>query len=454
MAGLRMPASRHLAERLGVSRNTVTTVYELLVSEGLLVTRPGAGTFVAEGHAPDTKRKPPVGMASRLRPFGPSWRVRAFDRDIRYPFVLGVPDLRAFSWSLWRQIANKTLRTYSRSPAHPPLEGVLALREAVARHLSFARGIACSAEDIVITAGAQQAFDLLARILVRRPGIIVAVEDPSYPPMRMAFAAAGATVVGTPVDDEGIIVDALPAEAEVVCVTPSHQFPLGVPMSPARRQSLLAYARRTGAVIIEDDYDGEFRFGDRPLEALRTSDTAQQVIYVGTFSKSLFPDLRLGYVVSPEWLQGSLLAAKQISGHPGFLAQQTTAAFFAEGHLARHVRRMRRLYDERRRALLDIVAQAPDLLSPFPSAAGLHLAFRPAPDLDVNRLVAVAAELGVGAYPVSAFADQNLRENGVVLGYGTLGVEDVRSGGLILLEAAKRVAAGRARNRRQTNSKL
>jgi len=133
---------------------------------------------------------------------------------------------------------------------------------------------------------------------------------------RIAFAAAGATVVGAPVDDEGLIIDALPADAEVICVTPSHQFPLGVPMSPARRQALLAHARRTGAVVIEDDYDGEFRFDGRPLEALQTLDTSQQVIYVGTFSKSLFPDLRLGYVVSPEWLRGPLLAAKQVSGQP------------------------------------------------------------------------------------------------------------------------------------------
>jgi GntR family transcriptional regulator/MocR family aminotransferase len=253
----------------------------------------------------------------------------------------------------------------------------------------------------------------------------------------MAFAAAGATVIATQVDDEGVVMDALPAKADVICVTPSHQFPLGVPMSPARRQSLLAHARRTGAVVIEDDYDGEFRFDGRPLEALRTLDTTQQVIYVGTFSKSLFPDLRLGYVVAPEWLREALLAAKQVSGHPGFLAQQTTAAFLAEGHLVRHVRRMRRLYGERRSALLDIMAQAPDLLSPFPSAAGLHLAFRLAPSLDVSRLVAAAAERGVGIYAASAFAVQNLRENGVVLGYGVLGTEDVRSGGSILLEAAK-----------------
>jgi GntR family transcriptional regulator/MocR family aminotransferase len=444
MAGLRMPASRHLAGRLGVSRNTVTTVYERLVSEGLLVTRPGAGTFVTEGHAPGTRQMPPIEMAGRLGPFGPPRRMPAFGRDIRYPFVLGVPDLRSFSWTVWRQIANKTLRAYSRSPVHPPLQGVLALREAVARHLSFARGIACSAEDIVITAGAQQAFDLIARILVPRPDTVVAVEDPSYPSMRMAFAAAGATVIATPVDDEGLVVDALPAKAEVICVTPSHQFPLGMAMSPARRQSLLAHARRTGAVVIEDDYDGEFRFDGRPLEALRTLDTTQQVIYVGTFSKSLFPELRLGYVVAPDWLREALLAAKQISGHPGFLVQQTTAAFLAEGHLVRHVRRMRRIYGERRHALLDVIAQAPDLLSPFPSAAGLHLAFRAGPGLDVSRLVAAAAERSVGVYAASDFAAQNLRENGVVLGYGVLDIDDVRTGGSIFLEAAKRAAGHRA----------
>jgi GntR family transcriptional regulator / MocR family aminotransferase len=442
-AGLQMPASRYLAERLDVSRNTISTVYELLISEGLLLTRQGAGTFVAGEHAPETRQKTHVDMAARLRPIAPQWRPTVFGPTVRYPFVVGAPDIAAFPWDLWRKIANRALRSYSRTPGRQPPEGVLALREAVAGHLSFARGIACRAEDVVATSGAQQAFDLLARVLVHRPGVVVALEDPCYPPTRLAFAAAGATVVGAPVDDEGLIIDALPAEAEVICVTPSHQFPLGVPMSPARRQALLAHARRTGAVVIEDDYDGEFRFDGRPLEALQTLDTSQQVIYVGTFSKSLFPDLRLGYVVSPEWLRGPLLAAKQVSGHPALLAQQTTAAFIAEGHLARHVRRMRRIYAERRHALLDVIGQGPEWLKPFPTAAGLHLAIRLPSAIDAERLVRVAASNGVGVYAASLFAIEAGRQDGLVLGYGVLDVDKVRAGAMALLQAVTEVTSNR-----------
>jgi GntR family transcriptional regulator/MocR family aminotransferase len=441
-AGLKMPASRRLAGRLGVSRNTVTMVYELLVSEGLLLTRLGAGTYVAGGHAP-ARRKTPLDMAERLRPIGPRWRPTAFGPEIRYPFVVGAPDHRAFPWDLWRKIVNRTLRAYGRAAARLPPEGLPALREGVAGNLSFTRGIACDAEDVIVTSGAQQAFDLLARVLVHRPGLVVAVEDPCYPPTRLAFIAAGAKVVGVPVDDEGLVVGALPPEAEVICVTPSHQFPLGVPMSPKRRQSLLAHARRVGSVVIEDDYDGEFRFDGRPLEALQTLDTSQQVIYVGTFSKSLFPDLRLGYVVAPEWLREPLLAVKQINGHTAYATQQTTATFIAEGHLARHVRRMRRIYGERRQALLDVVDQGPDWLSPFPTSAGLHITLRLPPGFDAWRTVAVAAERGVGAYPASVFG-VNAQQDGLVLGYGVLDANHVRSGALALLEAIDSVARGRA----------
>jgi GntR family transcriptional regulator/MocR family aminotransferase len=444
--GLRMPPSRRLAQRMQVSRNTVTTVYELLVSEGLLVTRAGSGAFVAAAApAPETRPRPASDMVDRIRPiWRRAWRPTVFARDLAYPFVVGQPDLAQFPFDLWRKLSSRMTRAYGRSPAgRQEPEGHLGLREGIAGHLSFARGIACRAEDIIVTSGAQQAFDILAKVLVGRPGVTVAVEDPCYPPARLAFVAAGAKVAGVPVDDEGLVVEALPEEAEVVYVTPSHQFPLGVLMSPRRRQALLAFARRTGAVVVEDDYDGEFRFDGRPLEALQTLDASGQVVYVGTFGKSLFPELRLGYLMAPEWLRSALRVAKQVSGLSPLIDQQILAAFIAEGHLVRHVRRMRRLYAERRAALLGAMAgDANGWLDPYPSAAGLHLALRLPETLDAEALLAAAAELGVGAYPAAQFAVGERRCNAVVLGYGVLGPESVRQGALALLQAARGVMRG------------
>ena len=441
-AGLRMPASRLLAQRLRVSRNTVTAVYELLISEGHLAAHRGSGTFVAGGLARETRLHPAVDMAGRVRTLPADWGLVSFDLTARWRFMLGQPDFSEFPWDLWRKIANRTLRTYSRALSSPPgPQGSPELRAAIAGHLSFARGIACAADDVFVTSGAQQAFDLLAKVLVHRPGMVVAVEDPGYPPVRQAFANAGAIVAPVAVDDEGLVVDDLPPGAEVICVTPSHQFPLGVPMSPARRRDLMALARRTGAVVIEDDYDGEFRLDGRPLEALQTLDVSDQVLYVGTFSKCLFPDLRIGYVVAPAWAREPLLAAKMASSSTPVVSQQTLAAFIAEGHLARHVRRMRRIYGERRKALLGAVAAAPKgWLSPFPSSAGLHLALRLPAHVPAESFLAEAARSGAAAYALPAFALDPGRQNGIVLGYGALAVDDVRLGGQVLAQAATKLA--------------
>lgn len=440
--GLRMPASRDLAMRLGLSRNTITTVYELLISEGHLQARPGSGTFVAAGHAPDSRPAPQADMAARVRTDWLQWRPPTPSPIARHQFFLGLPDFASFPWAVWRKLINRVLRQYERGPLRPiPPQGSPDLRQAIASHLSSARGIACRAEDVIVTAGAQQAFDILARVLVHRPGLVAAVEDPGYAPIRRALAAAGAIVIGVPVDEDGILVGALPPGAEVICVTPSHQFPLGVPMSPARRRALLDRVRQTGAIVIEDDYDGEFRFDGRPLEALQTLDRSGQVIYVGTFSKSLFPGLRLGYVVAPEWVRSPLLAAKQISGPAPSITQLALAAFITEGHLGRHVRRMRRIYGERRQALFEAVAEAPPgWLEPFPSAAGLHLSLRLPSDVDPAQVLDLAAKLGVGAYSLAQFAEEPIRQNGMVLGYGGLGIDQIKLGAAALVEAARRAA--------------
>jgi GntR family transcriptional regulator/MocR family aminotransferase len=442
--GLRMPASRALARRLGVSRNTVTTVYDLLISEGCLSARTGSGTFVAPGSTPGARRAPAIDMTDRLRPIWSSLPRPVVPPLAPRHFLMGLPDLASFPWETWRKMLNRTLRVHGPEVGlNLDPQGSPALRQAIASHLSLARGVACRPEDIVVTSGAQQAFDLLAKVLVHRPGVVLAVEDPGYRPAHLPFVAAGAKIEAAPVDDEGIVVEALSDDAEIIYVTPSHQLPLGVPMSPLRREALLAHARATGAIVIEDDYDGEFRFDGRPLEALQTLDVSQQVIYVGTFSKSLYPDLRLGFVAAPEWLRARLVSAKIASdGRTPLLAQDTLAAFIAEGHLARHVRRMRRIYGERRQALLDGVREAPDgWLGPFPSAAGLHLALRLPEDVDARAFLHIAAGLGVGAFPLSQFKVDRGGQNGLALGFGALDKADVRLGALALAEAARRAAA-------------
>ena len=423
--GLRLPASRRLAEALKVSRNTVVAVYDLLLAEGYLVARAGSGTYVAQGvpRAPERTNRGDPTPDPRLRPL---WRdpppverggPAAFD------FRLGLPDRSRFPFEIWRQLSGRTLRAYARAPAgYEPPEGRPALREAIARHVSFTRAVACAAEDVLVTNGAQQAFDLLARVLVTPGETVVAVEAPGYAPLRSAFAAAGAVIAPTPVDAEGLVVERLRPDTHIVCVTPSHQFPLGVAMSPRRRTELLAFARAKGALVVEDDYDGEFRFGGRPLDALQTLDGDGCVFYVGTFSKSLFPALRMGFVVAPPWAKAALAQARQAADWYGpALVQETLAAFIAEGHLARHVRRMRKVYGERREALLGALEHhLGDRARPLPAVAGLHLSATLAPDLEASDLARRAAALGVGVAPLTRYAGGSDAPNGLAFGYGMI----------------------------------
>ncbi len=364
-AGLRLPATRVFAEEFAISRNTAVGVYDLLLSEGYLVARRGAGTYVAETVSRPVRAAAPGRKPDNDPRLAPFWRqppralAATSPRTYRYDFRIGLSDKAPFPFHVWRRLSARALRGLSKAPAaYLDAAGRPALRAAIANHVSFARAVSCTAADVVVTAGAQQAFDLLARILVTPGRTVVVHEDPGYPPLRGAFAAAGAVLRAVPVDSDGMIVDRLPANARVICVTPSHQFPLGVAMSLRRRMELLAFARAHDAVIIEDDYDGEFRFAGRPLDALQTLDRHDSVVYVGTFSKSLFPALRLGYAVVPQWARAALVSAKQLCDwHGAVLAQDTLASFIAEGHLARHVRKMRRIYGERRALLLRAIAR-------------------------------------------------------------------------------------------------
>lgn len=432
--GLRLPATRALASALGVSRNTALASYDLLLSEGYLVARPGAGTYVANVLPRPVRPRARAGdprADGRLSAFWrkpPSAPAPMLGISYRFDFRLGLSDKAPFPFQVWRRLSARALRALSKAPAaYAEPEGRLELRDAIAKHVSFARAVACQAEDVVVTAGAQQAFDLLARILVSPGQTTVAIEDPGYPPLRAVFAAAGANIAAVPVDSEGLMVDRLPAATRVICVTPSHQFPLGVLMSPGRRAALLDFAQTNRAVVIEDDYDGEFRLGGRPLEALQTLDRDASVFYVGTFSKSLFPALRLGFVVAPPWARGALVRAKQLTDwHGPVLAQDTLAAFIAEGHLARHVRKMRRVYGDRRAALLAALAgHCGDRLQPIPGDAGLHLAAKLAAPLKADALIAKAADDGISLQTLGEFAVQAPTPNGLAFGYGMIRAEQI-----------------------------
>jgi GntR family transcriptional regulator/MocR family aminotransferase len=283
---------------------------------------------------------------------------------------------------------------------------------------------------VLVTAGAQQAFDILARSLVRPGETVVAIEDPGYPPMRVAFAAAGARLVPVPVDQEGLIVEQLPSDAGVICLCPSHQFPLGASMTMARRRALLEFAHRHGAVVIEDDYDGEFRYDGNPLEALHAADRHDLVFYVGTFSKSMLPALRLGFVVAPAWALPAMIAVKNcLDWHCPSWVQAGVAEFIAAGHLTRHVRRMRNVYRGRRQFLMKALTQNfGRWLSPIPSSYGMHLAAIAKPGVDCDLLAQALARRNIRIHSLRRFYFGQPIENGLIFGYGAADQQQLEQG--------------------------
>ncbi|SEE54489.1 PLP-dependent aminotransferase family protein [Jiangella alba] len=440
--GDRLPPSRELARTLDVSRGTVATAYERLTAEGFLEGRVGAGTFVAAGAGtgaagpagPAGTAAPPASPDGGLRPrtdwvaarWSPGPRTAA-----RYDFTVGVPDTRLFPYDTWRRLIAAEWR-HGREPAgYADPAGHPGLRDAIARYVGYARSVRAGADDVVVTGGAQQALDLVARVLLA-PGDVVAVEEPGYPPARAAFAAYGARVVGVPVDGDGLVVSRLPADARLVYVTPSHQFPLGVAMSLPRRLELLAWAGAHDAGIVEDDYDSEYRFADRPLEPLHGLDTGGRVVYVGTFSKTLLPGLRLGFVVVPPGLRRAVRTARSLAdGHGPVATEAALARFMDEGLLARHIRRTGKAYGERRSALLAGLdgALAP-YLEPVPSAAGLHVCalLRSGDGATAEAVAGRARAGGVLVEPLGRYRAEAGGRGGLVLGYGAVDVADVPAG--------------------------
>ena len=432
--GTRLPATRELAVLSGVSRNTVMLAFEQLRAEGYLSGRLGSGTYVADALPEqalpvDATPALPTPGSGAARPLSSRGQRLAHVKfaPIEHPVVgnafrSGLPALDQFPLELWRQVLNRRMaRTNSRLFTYDDPRGFDELRVAIASHLAEARGARCSPDQIIVTLGAQQALDLCVRVLAD-PDDPALIEDPGYFAARALFEAEGLRLVPVRVDDEGMDVAAGVSEcprARLAYVTPSHQHPLGVMMSLPRRLALLAWAEREGSWILEDDYASEYRYAGRPLAALQGIDTHGRVLYVGTFSKTLFPALRMGYLVAPPDLVPAFAAARQVADRqPPALAQLALADFIGEGHYARHLRRMRRLYAERQQALLEVLAvEVGDRLAVRPADGGMNvMGWLPA-GIDDREVDRAAAELGVQAAPLSGYSLRPAGCGGLVIGY-------------------------------------
>ena len=440
-AGVRLPPSRELARQHGVSRGTVLAVYEQLAAEGYLTGTVGQGTTVSASLPGLTKLNPParsvlVATPPRLSRAGQQLAATPFPLDEGHlplrAFRPNHPDLSAFPLALWnRMVARRSNALRPAGMGYGPAGGDGALRQAIADHLRYAQRIVCRPEQVLILASAQQGLDLCARLLLD-PGDRVWLEDPGYPGARDLFAAVGAQLIAVPVDGLGLDVaaaQALAPDARLAYVTAAHQSPLGMPLAIERRLALLAWARAQGAMVIEDDYDGEFRYHGPPLAALKSLDD-DRVIYLGSFSKRLFPALRLAYLVVPESLVDPLTSAmsltcRQVSPQ----MQRVLGEFIAEGHFARHLRKMRLRYAERAEVLQQACQQQlAGLLSLSPIHTGLDATALLPAGWDDRQVVAQLLEAGIEARALAFYQIARPPPPGLILGFSAFDATQIRAG--------------------------
>ncbi len=438
--GTRLPSTRTLARDLDLSRNTAVAAYEQLLAEGYLDGRVGAGSYVSKvlpeallhaRRSPTSSPENPAAEPKLSRRGAMLARLQSAQGLPPKAFSLGLPELAGFPFEDWaRLLARRWRRPPSDFLVGVDPRGYRPLREALAHYLGAARAVSCDPDQILIVSGAQQALDLVARALID-PGDRVWVEEPGFSGTWSALLAAGAALTPVPLDEEGISVDkgrTLAPDARLICVSPSHQYPLGTTMTLRRRLELLDWAAAADAFVLEDDYDSEYRYAGRPLAAMQGLDEKGRIIYVGSFSKVMFPGLRIGYMVAPKALIEPFLAIRRlVDSHPSSIAQAALADFIADGYLTSHIRRMRSLYAERQAILLDFATSIlGDRITLRPDDAGMHLVGYLPPNTDDAALSRRAATHDVVVPPLSAFYRGPAQHKGLLFGYA--GVADKEIG--------------------------
>jgi GntR family transcriptional regulator / MocR family aminotransferase len=438
--GTRLPATRDLANQYGISRGTVVSVFEQLESEGYLAGRPGAGTRV--NSLPCRNASAKAAPVPKIRTLPAALRGLPHASPAR-PFRPYEPALAEFPMDVWARIASRSLRRAPTSLlAEADPRGYAPLREAIAAYLGSSRGVNCSPDQIVVVSGVQQGLDLVARALVK-PGSSVWIEDPGYFGATAAFRYAGAKIIPVPLDDHGLDIFAarkLLARPKAAYVTPSHQFPLGMSMSVERRLSLLSWASEVGAFVIEDDYDSEYRFEGRPIPALQGLDKKGSVIFLGSFNKVLFPALRLGYMVLPARLLDPVLALRVSADfYPPAPIQAALCDFMTEGHLGRHIRKMREVYANRLGVLQDTARRyLAGLLDISPVRAGLSTVGFLRNGVSSRKAERAAAENGVEVLGLHRFALQGKCIDGLLMGFAAFAESEIAQAIVNLAAALER----------------
>ena len=443
--GSKLPSTREMALELGIARNTVMTAYEQLLTEGYVEGELGSGTYVSKAlpehllnaclpgrpgaGTPGRCPKPSLrgaSLAAIPNPFNPVQKTAC-------PFCLGWPALDAFALELWARLTARYWRNkLSHLLAYGDPAGYWPLREAIAAYLATSRGVQCHPSQVIVVSGSQQGLDLAARVLLD-PRDSAWIEDPGYNGARGAFLAADVRLIPVPVDEEGMNFPSVAGKqpkVRLAYVTPAHQYPLGITMSMSRRLALLDWANHADAWILEDDYDSEYRYAGRPLAALQGIDSQERVIYLGTFSKVLFPSLRLGYLVVPRSLIDAFTRVRALSdGYSSTLSQAVLAEFLTAGHFARHVRRMRQLYAERQEVFLRAAQrELRGLLEVGPCDGGMHLIGWIDHGMDDRVIARRARAGGVVTTPLSSLASRPLKRAGLMLGYTALDSRSIRDG--------------------------
>jgi len=437
-AGERLPSTRELADQLGVSRTVVLLAYDQLLAEGYAEGRAGSGTYVSGSlrlNSPRTLAKPARIPLSRFgTAAAAASRIVEFPdrlpRRLRYDFAYGGSDLAIFPFEAWRRmLLRHALKASTRELDYGPAGGMPALREAISAQLRRSRAVVCDSSEVIVVNGSQQALDLVTRVLVER-GDSVAVEDPQYQGIREVVRAASAQLAPVPVDRHGLIPAKLPNQARLVFVTPSHQFPTGAILPLDRRLALIEWAAKTNAVIVENDRDGEFHYKGRPLESLQGLDREGRIFYIGTFSRTIFPALRIGYMIVPKSLASIFTTAKWLSDqHSATLEQKTLAEFIASGMYERHLRRLRRRNTARREALLEAIDRyLGDRVEITGADAGAHVVLWPREPISEAAAISRAASRGVGVYGISHCFLKRPSRPGLMLGYAALNETQIREG--------------------------